>query len=51
MGDAFDDYMDRMDSYWDSDDYYNWYPDANGQAVEVFYDYRVPDDQTPDKFE
>ena len=46
MGDAFDDYMDRM-GYWDDDDYY-WYPDVNKQAIEVFYEYRVPDDQAPD---
>jgi len=49
MGDAFDDYMDRMDLCWDNDDY--WYPNVNEQAVEVFYEYRVPDDQAPDKLE
>jgi hypothetical protein len=48
MGDAFDDYMERMDDW---EDFWDWYPDNNEQAVEVFKDYRVPDDQTPDKFE
>ena len=39
------DYLDDFEG-WSEEDY-----DENQIAVEVFYDYRVPDDRAPDKLE
>jgi hypothetical protein len=47
---SFDDYMDDLELMM-LDDLERWKQDENEIAVEVFEDYRVPDDQGPEELE